>query len=340
MPNLRPSSTTTKRRALPFFLASLFLFASALASLCLGAAGLSLQKLWAALISGPDASAAARILWYARIPRTAACILAGAGLAVSGAVIQKVLNNSLASPSIIGINAGAGLAVAVCCALGVYAGWMVAGAAFAGALCATFLVVITARKSHASRTTVVLAGVAVTACLNAVTETIRTMVPDAALASQDFRVGGFHAVNQARLLPAGGLILLAIAAVCTLTNELELLSLGDDTAHSLGMRVAPTRNLLLTLAALLAGASVSFAGLLGFVGLIVPHIARKLIGGESSRLIPFCALAGAGFVTLCDLVSRLIFAPYELPTGILLSFLGGPFFVWLLIKKRGSHSSD
>ena len=338
MPSSKPSSTTNKRGALPLALAALFLVVSAVASLCLGAAGRPLSKLWAALMSGPDASAAGRILWYARIPRTAACILAGAGLSVSGAVIQKVLNNSLASPGIIGVNAGAGLAVAVCCALGAFGGWVVAGAAFAGAVCATFLVVLTARKSHASRTTVVLAGVAVTACLNAVTETIRTMVPDAALASQDFRVGGFHAVNQARLLPAGILIVLAIAAVCTLTNELELLSLGDDTAHALGLRVNPVRNGLLTLAALLAGASVSFAGLLGFVGLIVPHIARKLVGSESGRLIPFSALAGGGFVALCDLVARLIFAPYELPTGILMSFLGGPFFIWLLVKKREGHS--
>jgi len=334
MPDWKNSSMSRKRKPLPILLAALFLGVSAVLSLCLGAAGLSLGKLWAALLSGPDGSAAARILWYARIPRTAACILAGAGLAVSGAIIQKVLNNDLASPGIIGVNAGAGLTVALCCASGVYAGWAVAGSAFAGALCATFLVVLAARKAHASRTTVVLAGVAVTACLNAITETIVTIVPDAALASRDFRVGGFHAVNQARLLPAGILILLTILAVCTVTNELDLLGLGDDTAHALGMRVNTVRNLFLAAAALLAGASVSFAGLLSFVGLIVPHIARRLAGSESGRLIPFCALAGGGFVTLCDLISRVVLAPYELPAGILLSFLGGPFFVWLLVKKK------
>ena len=91
---------------------------------------------------------------------------------------------------------------------------------------------------------------------------------------------------------------------------------------------------MLTLAALLAGASVSFAGLLGFVGLIVPHIARRIIGNESSRLIPFCALLGGGFVAICDLAARLIFAPYELPAGILMSFLGGPFFIWLLLRRK------
>ena len=215
-----------------------------------------------------------------------------------------------------------------------YAAWAVAGAAFAGAMAATFLVVIVARKSNASRTTVVLGGVAVTACLNAVTETIVTMVPDAALANVDFRVGGFSSVNQTRLLPAAILILAGIAVICTLTNELDVLSLGDDTAHSLGLRVSRMRNGMLTLAALLAGASVSFAGILGFVGLIVPHMARRIIGNDSGRLIPFCALLGGGFVTICDLASRLIFAPYELPTGILMSFLGGPFFIWLLLKRK------
>ncbi len=337
MQNLKSSSTKSKG-ALLLIGAAAFLILSAVLNICLGASGVSLGALWHALLEGPGTSKAARILWYVRLPRTAASLLAGAGLAVSGAVIQKVLANNLASPGIIGINAGAGLAVAACCAFGTYAVWAVAGASFLGAMTATFLVVIVARKSNASRTTVVLGGVAVTACLNAVTETIVTMVPDAALASVDFRVGGFSSVNQTRLLPAAILILAGIAVVCTLTNELDVLSLGDDTAHALGLRVARMRNTMLTLAALLAGASVSFAGVLGFVGLIVPHMARRIIGNDSGRLIPFCALLGGGFVTICDLASRLIFAPYELPAGILMSFLGGPFFIWLLLKRKDKQS--
>jgi ABC-type Fe3+-siderophore transport system, permease component len=328
------SSSTVNKRGCMLIGAAAFAVIAAVLSICLGAVFLTPAQLWRALLSGPDNTAAARILWYSRLPRTAASLLAGAGLAVSGTVIQKVLANHLASPGIIGVNAGAGLAVAACCAFGTYAAWAVAGAAFAGAMAATFLVVIVARKSSASRTTVVLGGVAVTACLNAVTETIITMVPDAALANVDFRVGGFSSVNQTRLLPAAVLILAGIAVICTLTNELDVLSLGDDTAHSLGIRVSRMRNGMLTLAALLAGASVSFAGILGFVGLIVPHIARRIIGNDSGSLIPFCALLGGGFVTVCDLASRLIFAPYELPTGILMSFLGGPFFIWLLLKRK------
>ena len=328
-------SSTENRTWLIMAGGAVFLIVSAVLNVCLGASGLTLSDIWKALMAGPGTSAAQRILWYARLPRILACMLAGAGLAVSGAVIQKVLSNNLASPGIIGVNAGAGLAVSVCCALGAFSAWAIAGASFVGAMCATFLVVTIGRKSHASRTTVVLAGVAVTACLSAVTETIVTMVPDAALASMDFRVGGFSAVNQTRLLPAGILIILGIIIVCTLTNELDVLSLGDDTAHALGLSVSALRNGMLTLAALLAGASVSFAGILGFVGLIVPHISRRIVGNESGRLMPFCALAGAGFVSLCDLIARMIFAPFELPTGIILSFLGGPFFIWLLRRKKG-----
>ena len=104
------------------------------------------------------------------------------------------------------------------------------------------------------------------------------------------------------------------------------------------MSVKKMRTVFLTLSALLAGAAVSFSGLLGFVGLIVPHVGRKLVSNENGKLIPFCAIAGAGFVTLCDLIARTLFSPYELPVGILMSCIGGPFFLFLLIKRKGGHS--
>ena len=333
MKNSKSSSTRINGKVI-LILAAVFVLAAAILNICLGASGMSLAKLWEALISGPGTSAASRILWYVRLPRTVATLLSGAALAVAGAVIQKVLSNQLASPHIIGVNAGAGLAVAICSALGFYSAWAMAGFSFAGALGATFLVVAIGRKIGAARTTVILSGVAVTACLNAVTEGITTMVPDAALANADFRVGGFSSVSQARLLPAGILILAAIIVISTLSHDLDILSLGDDTAQSLGVKVNTMRNLTLTLAALLAGASVMIAGILGFVGLIVPHMARRMIGNNTPYLFPFCAMLGAGFVAICDLAARMIFAPYELPAGILLSAVGGPFFVWLLLKRK------
>ena len=306
-------------------------------SLLLGAVRLSPKELWNALLSGPN-STAGYIFWYARLPRTAACLLSGAALAVSGAIIQGVLSNKLASPSIIGVNAGAGLAVTVCCALGVLSGWAIALSAFGGGMVSVLLVVFTAQKTGASRTTVILGGVAVNSFLNALSEAITTLVPDAGVLSGDFRVGGFSSVVPARLVPAGILIAAALAVVMTLCNDLDVLTLGEDAAQSLGMPVKKMRTLFLILAAMLAGASVSFAGLLGFVGLIVPHAVRKLVGSESRYLLPLCAIGGAGFVTACDLASRMLFIPYELPVGILLSVLGGPFFLLLLLKRKGGRS--
>ena len=307
---------------------------SMLASLCLGAAKLTLSDLMQAIMQGVESGVAGRIFWYSRLPRTVACLLSGAALAVSGAVIQGVLGNKLASPSSIGVNSGAGLAVTICCAVGSISGWLIAGAAFFGALCSVLLVAVTAQKIGASKTTVILGGVAVNSFLNAASEAVTTLVPEAGVQSADFRVGGFSAVSYVRLIPAGVCIIIGLLLIFTLCNELDVISLGEDTAQGLGLSVKKMRTIFLCIAALLAGASVSFAGLLGFVGLLVPHIARKFVTNESRRLLPFCAIAGAAFVTLCDLASRLLFQPYEIPVGILMSFLGGPFFLFLLLHKQ------
>ena len=326
-----------KKRFAVFLIAGAMTLISAVLSLRLGAANLSLSDVVNALINGPSGTAG-YILWYARMPRTAACLLSGMALAVSGAVIQTVLNNKLASPGIIGVNSGAGLAVALCCAGGLLSGWAVSIAAFAGAMLAVLLIVFTAQKTGASRTTVILAGVAINSFLNAITEALTTLIPEISMLSGDFRVGGFSSVAQSRLLPAGLLIFASLSVLLTLCNELDVLSLGEETAQSLGLPVRKLRPLFLILAAMLAGASVSFAGLLGFVGLLVPHAARRLIGNESRFLLPLCAIGGAGFVTLCDLAARMIFAPYELAVGILMAVLGGPFFILLLLRRKGGHT--
>ena len=322
-----------------FFGAVLLCVGAAVLSLCLGAARLSLSELWDA-VSGGTATPAGRIFYFARLPRTAACLLAGAALAVSGCVVQGVLSNPLASPSIIGVNSGAGLAVTVCCAMGAVSGWSVAISAFLGAFASVALVVVCAEKCGASRTTVILGGVAVNAFFNGLRDALGSLVPEAGTMSGDFRVGDFSSVSHIRLIPAGILILGALALLFTLHNELDVMALGEETARGLGMDVRRSRWLLLGLAALLAGASVSFAGLLSFVGLIVPHVVRNLAGNGGKQLLPLCALFGGGFVTLADLAGRLAFSPYELPVGIFLTVLGGPFFLWLLYKRREGRNHD
>lgn len=326
----------SKRQKVVFLGAAGLCVVSALLSLCLGAVKLTLGELWQAVLGGPSGTAG-YIFWYSRLPRTCACLLAGAALSLAGCILQSVLGNKLASPGIIGVNAGAGLAVTICCAVGALSGWAISLASFGGAMAAVLVVVWLARKTGASRTTVILSGVAMNSMLGALRDAITVLVPETAMLSNDFRVGTFASVVPARLLPAGILIALAILIVLTLCNELDVLSLGEETAGSLGMSVKKLRMIFLLLAAVLAGASVSFAGLLGFVGLLIPHMARKLVGGESRYLLPASGLLGAGFVTLCDLASRMLFVPYELPVGILMSILGGPFFLMLLFKKKGGH---
>ena len=333
MNNWKQSLKLDKNRKYVFIAAAALFVAAAFLSLCLGAAHLTPMQLIRAIQNGADGGFEGNIFWYVRLPRTLACLLAGAGLSVSGAVIQNVLANKLASPSIIGVNAGAGFAVTLCCACGILGGWAIAGSAFVGALLAVLLVAMTAQKTGASRTTVILGGVAINAFLNAASEAVTTLFPEVGIMSGDFRVGGFTSVTTERLLPAGILILASLIILFTFCNELDLMNLGEETAQGLGLSVKKMRNLFLILAALLAGASVSFAGLIGFIGLIIPHMARGLVGGESRYLLPLCAIGGAAFVTLCDVAGRVLFQPYEMPVGILMAFIGGPFFVLLLLKR-------
>lgn len=306
-------------------------------SLCLGNIHFSPIQLLQ-LLQGDGDSVSRSILLYARLPRTLASLAAGAALAVSGAVLQNVLANRLASPGIIGVNAGAGLGVTLACAAGTLSGLGVSCAAFGGSLITVLCIFLFSRRTNASKTTVILGGVALNSILNAVCESVTVLDTDVAMLSIDFRVGGFSAVSYPRLLPAAILILLALAALFTLCNELDVVTLGDETAQGVGLAVGKYRMVFLVLAALLAGAAVSFSGLLGFVGLIVPHFIRRFTGNESRRLLPVCAVAGAGFVTLCDLAARLLFAPYELPVGILMSVVGGPVFLYMLIRHKGGHA--
>lgn len=309
----------------------------AMTSLCLGNVHFTPMQL-VSLFQGQGDKVSRSILLYARLPRTLGALAAGAALAVSGAVLQNVLANRLASPGIIGVNAGAGLGVTLCCAAGALSGFAVSCAAFGGSLITVLLIFMFSRRTGASKTTVILGGVALNSILNAVCESVTVLDTDVAMLSIDFRVGGFSAVSYTRLLPAVALILLALAVLFTLCNELDVVTLGDDTARGIGLAVGKYRMVFLILSALLAGAAVSFAGLLGFIGLIVPHFVRRFTGNESGRLLPLCAVSGAGFLALCDMVSRLMFAPYELPVGILMSVIGGPVFLYMLVSHKGGHS--
>ena len=330
----------TNKLTLLYLAGFLFLAVSVITGLTFGNTGLTIFEIRQAFTEGFTSSAGARIFAFVRLPRTIAALVCGAALSVSGAVIQGVLANRLASPGIIGVNSGAGLAVTICTALGIYGGWRLSVFAFFGAFAAVMLVSLGSRKWGASRGTVILIGVAMNSLLGAVSDTIITFAPNVGVMSNDFKIGEFSAVTYQKLIPAASLILITIIVLLTLTNELDVLSLGDDNAKGLGMNTSATRTIFLLFAALLAGCAVSLAGLLSFVGLIVPHAVRRLAGSKSSHLLALCALFGSSFVCLCDTIARTAFAPYEIPVGIIMAFLGAPFFLFILIKGKGGHARD
>ena len=327
------------RKILVLLLAIFFI--SLLGNLCLGSSGIPPIEIIRAAFRGDTESAPGRILMYVRLPRMLAAILAGAGLSVAGLLLQSVLRNPLAAPSIIGVNSGAGLCALIGMAVFPSMAKAVPFAAFLGACGAAFGVYLLARLTGASRSTIVLAGVAVNSILGACMDAIITLIPDASISRAAFSIGGFANATLRQLAFAAPLCMVGIATAILFKKELEILSLGDDIAQSLGLPAERFRAVFLFAAAMLAGTSVSFAGLIGFVGLIAPHMTRILCKNDSSLQLTITAIFGADLCLVCDLIARMLFAPYELPVGIVLSMLGAPFFLFLLLsrKKRSRHNA-
>ena len=310
------------------------LMAAAVWSLCAGASGISLRD---ALM---EDGTARRILRYIRLPRTVAAISCGAALACAGAVIQGVLGNPLAGPNVIGVNAGAGFAMMLAGTLIPWGGQWYGAAAAAGAFAASLFILLLTSRTKASRVTVVLAGVAVSAILSAGTDILTTLHPESVLGLAQFRIGGFADVN-AKLVYDSSVFIVFLAAVAVWKAAgLNVLSLGEETAQAVGLSVRQTRLWMLMISSLLVGAAVSFSGLIGFVGLISPHMVRRHCRGDHRKIIPLSMLTGALMTLVCDLIARTAFAPYELPAGVLLSLLGGPFFLVLLLKGGRLHDRN
>jgi len=311
-----------------------FLILVTVAAFFIGSSSVGFSEFWALITGGTISDSARSILVNVRLPRVLAALLAGAGLAMSGALIQAVLDNPLASPNIIGINAGAGFAVLMASAFLPGLFFVQPIAAFVGALSTAVIIFMISLGVGVSRLTVVLAGIALSSIFGAGMNTILIVNPDAYVGASRFLVGGLSGVLMSNLTWPSPYIIIGLFLALLFANKLNIMSLGDATAHSLGMNVERWRMLLLALAALLAGAAVSFAGLLGFVGLIVPHLIRFLVGHDNRIVLPLSAAFGAAFVVFCDLLARVLFAPYEIPVGILMAFVGGPFFIYLIIKNR------
>lgn len=271
---------------------------------------------------------------YVRIPRTMAGFFAGASLAASGMLIQTVLANPLASPNIIGVNAGAGLGAVICSVLLPYSFNAVPLFSCLFAVLAAFLILALAYKTNSSKLTIVLAGLAVSQIFNAASDAIINFFPDVLSGYSDFKMGSLAQVSLQQTLPGSIAIALCLLVLFFFSNELDILSLGAQSAESLGLNARKYTFFFLAAAALLAGCAVSFCGMLSFVGLIVPHACKKIVGSQPKIFLFSCIFSGGSLVLLCDSLCRILFAPFEFPVGILMAFLGGPFFLYLIFHQR------
>lgn len=322
------------RRCLCFIILCGALVLSFVVGLGSGAVPLGVGEIYGALTGAADAETS-RIINLLRLPRTIVTAIAGADLALAGCILQGVLHNPLADPGIIGVSAGAGLFAMVLMLVQPEYTALVPVAAFVGALTATGIVFLLSWEKGVNPLRMILAGVAVAAFFGGAMSALNVFYADRIQGTVMWMAGGFQGRSWSHvemLLPysAAGII---GALLCA--RQLNALQLGEEMAKSLGVHVKFVRTALIFLSALLAAAAVSVAGMLGFVGLIVPHIMRLVIGADHEYLLPCSAIAGAVVVTLADAAARTLFSPLEIPVGIFMSFLGAPFFLYLLRRRMG-----
>ena len=306
-------------------------------SLRLGSTALSTADFWGGLFRQPQAASATLILYSLRLPRALAGLLAGAGLALAGSLLQHATDNPLAAPNVLGINAGAGFFVIAAMALFPTAFALYPFAAFFGAILTALGILALSAKMRMQKTAVLLCGVAFSALFGAGVSFFSVLDADLLASYTDFSVGGLRGVTLTELWVPMCIILLCFAGSMLLCRRLQLFCLGDSLARSLGVSVRRVRLLALLLAAASAAAAVSFAGLLGFVGLLVPHIARRLSRHHLRTELILSPIGGGILLLLADLLGRVLFTPTEIPVGIFTALLGVPFFIALL-QGRKQHA--
>ncbi|MFH1996204.1 MAG: iron ABC transporter permease [Candidatus Omnitrophota bacterium] len=324
-----------KRTILIFIILSTVLAGAVFVSALLGAGDIPKEDVIRALFLRSTDTMAETIVWHIRLPRIAIALLIGAGLAACGSVFQGMLRNPLADPYTLGISGGAalGATIAIVCKIGGLG--FVSIASFIGALLSVFFIYMAASRKQFSVTTLILCGVVMNFLFSSlvlfifaisrsqdVHGTIIWMMGDLGSALPEY--------VPVLLFPVG----IGIALLIVFARDLNILSLGEERALHLGLEAETTKKILFTIASLITGACVACSGIIGFVGLIIPHMMRQITGADHRVLIPASAFAGAVFLILCDTLARTIIAPIELPVGVITGIVGGIFFLILLFRKR------
>ncbi|MEM9091482.1 MAG: iron ABC transporter permease [Cyanobacteria bacterium P01_F01_bin.53] len=301
-------------------------------SLTQGAVQLSWQEFGAALLQKGDPRYQT-IVWDLRLPRVLSALVVGSALGLSGALLQGMLRNGLASPFLLGISAGSGLAAVAILGLGLWQIWLPLGAWLGGVATIVLVYFLARTGTGISVERLILGGVALSSLFGAVQSMLLLMSPDGqAQAALSWLIGSLNGRSWQEIMVAAPSMVVSLFAGCLLARQLNVLSLGDDLAVGLGASLMRSRILIGLVATLLAAGAVSIAGLVGFVGLIVPHGVRLLVGTDYRLVLPFSALGGAFVLSVADLLARL--GPTEIPVGIVTAVMGAPMFLWLLYRRR------
>jgi iron complex transport system permease protein len=330
-------ATLTRQKA-SFWLPVLavLLVLSLIYSLSVGPLSISFSDL-IAIVTGQSADTThSAVVFKIRLPRALLAALVGAALSVSGAAFQAVLRNPLADPYILGVSGGAALGAVTAIWFGFSAAIFLPGSAFLGALAALAAVYWVARAHRGSSHTLILCGVIVGSLAGALLLFVLWLSPaDQTRAAIFWLTGNLSMADYSLFGWIVPVVVVAFAALWTTSRGLDLFTQGEETAADLGLSIGRARAVVFIAAGAMTAAVVSVAGLIGFVGLTVPHITRLIFGPAHHRLLPASALTGASFLVLADGISRQLYAPAEIPVGVVPALLGAPFFLYLLRKSRG-----
>ncbi len=315
-------------------------------SMMIGPAGLTFQDLLDSILGrlAPDDSTSI-IFWQLRLPRIITACLVGASLAIAGVAFQSLFRNPLAEPYVIGASSGAALGVALIAVSGWQIGLLGLGASAVAAMIGAisvvlFVLALGSMAQFTSTVSMLLAGVVISSLVGAAVSMLMFLNNDKAMVILSWLMGSMASSQWNTVLAAGTLAVLGIAFIASMARSLDTYSLGDVTAQSLGLHLPRFRISLVIAASLATSAAVASAGVVGFVGLIAPHISRRLVGSSHHALIPVSGMLGAGLMLVADSIARIVIAPAELPVGIITSLVGCPFFLTLLVihGRRGAQA--
>lgn len=322
---------------------SLWMLAATLVVMTVVATGFGALRLPVSLF-WCDGDDALRQIWFTiRLPRVLLALVIGGSLALAGCVMQGLFRNPLADPGLLGISSGAACAVALWVVLPVtlpallmlYAPML---AAFLGALAATVVIFILSQQRDGSLSRLLLVGIAINALCGAAVGVLSWISNDAQLRQLSlWGMGSLGSAQWSTLLAVTSLMLPTVFIVWRLASALNLLQLGEEEAHYLGVDVRWVQRILLLCSALLVAAAVAVSGVIGFIGLVIPHLMRMWLGSDHRAVIPGSVLAGAFLLLIADTLARTAVAPAEMPVGLLTSILGAPWFLWLIFRQRGSN---